>query len=152
MKALAPYVGLPPSTMGPPSAKARRAFRQRVSDKIEIARLLLEAGAAVRLASRDGVTALHFAALAYAPEDLLAPIVRALIERGAPVDARTFAGATALQFAVWEKRLEIARVLVAAGASLDVRDGRGRSAADELVARGRQHELDELRGMASKRP
>jgi len=46
---------------------------------------------------------------------------------------------------LWRKQLKIARVLVVAGASLDVRDGQRKSAADELVAEGRQAELDELR-------
>jgi len=152
MKSLAPYIGMPRSTMGPPSAKERRAWERRVADKIEISRLLLKAGADVRLTSKDGATPLHFAAWAYAPDDLLIPIVRDLIKRGALIDAQTSEGTTPLQFAVWKKRAEIAKVLVAAGANLDVRDGHGKSAADELIAQGRQRELDELRDLAARRP
>ena len=151
MKSLAPYIGMPRSTMAPPSAKERRVWEQRVADKIEIARLLLKAGADVRLTSKDGSTPLHFAALAHAPDDLLVPIVRDLIKRGALIDAQTSEGATPLQFAVWKKRAKIAKALVIAGANLDLRDGRGKSAADELVADGRQDELDELRRLSAER-
>ena len=118
-----PFIGLPPSRMGPPSDKERRAWLQRNEKKIQIARLLLAAGADVKLTSPDGATALHFAALAYDSEQSLLPIVRDLIRRGATIDARTSEGKTPLQLAVWRKHLEIAKVLVAGGASLDARDG-----------------------------
>jgi len=151
MKALAPYIGMPPSTTGPMSARRQRAWLYRIESKMEIAKVLIEAGADVRLTSPDGATALHLAALADGPEKLVAPVVRDLIRRGAVVDARTSEGRTPLQFAVWRKRLAIAKILVASGASLDGRDNLGKTAADELVAHGNEHALDELRAVASKR-
>ena len=151
MKSLEPFIGLPPSTMGPPSEKAKRAWLQRNADKIEIAGLLLAAGADVKLTSQNGATALHLAALSFSTEKSLLPIVRDLIRRGAAIDARTSEGNTPLHSAVWRKHLEIAKVLVTAGASLDARDGHGKSPADELVAQGNQHVLDALRTLASTR-
>jgi ankyrin repeat protein len=152
MKALAPYIGMPAPTMGPPTAEATRAWLHRIEGKMAIAQLLIEAGADVRATSPDGATPLHFAALAAGPEGLLLPVVRVLIRRGVVVDARTSAGRTPLQFAVWAQRHRIAKVLVAAGANLDARDVDGKTAADELVSQGNQRALDELRALATKRP
>lgn len=150
MKALAPYIGMPAPTMAPPTAEAKRAWLHRIEGKMAIAQLLIEAGADVRATSPDGATPLHFAALADGPEELLLPVVRDLIRRGPAVDARTSEGRTALQFAVWKKRYRIAKLLVAAGANLDARDVQGKTAADELVAQGNQHALDELRALVKK--
>jgi len=152
MRALEPFVGMPPATMGPPSGRARRAGLKQKADKFKIAKLLLVAGADVRLTTQEGATPLHLAALADGPEGLLIPIVRDLIRRGAPVDARTSEGGTPLQFAVWNQRLELAKMLVSAGANLDTRGAHGKSPAEELVTHGNQHALDELRALASKRP
>jgi ankyrin repeat protein len=111
--------------------------------------LLMESGANVRLADQDGGTALHAAASAD-DNRALVDVVRELVRRGAVIDARTSSGVTPLQLAVWHKRFEVAKVLVTAGASLDARDNRGQSAADELIAQGSQRVLDELRKLAAR--
>ena len=91
--------------MGPPSANAKRAARQRNANKNAIASVLVEAGVVVRFTIECGATPLHFATGADAPEDALVPIVRELIKRGAVIDARTSAVKMALQLAVWRKQV-----------------------------------------------
>jgi ankyrin repeat protein len=150
MSSLQPFIGEPALTMGPPSDRERRAWDQRINNKFRIARLLMASGADVKLTDQYGETALHIATSADGDQKTAADVVRELLRRGAVVDARSLAGFTPLQHAVWNKRFEVAKVLVKAGASLDVRDGHGKSAADELVTQGSQRVLDDLRKLAAR--
>jgi hypothetical protein len=149
MSSLQPFIGDPRLRMGPSSDRERRASDHRNANKIRVALLLLASGADVKLTDREGGTALHDATSAVGDENAVVNVVRELLRRGAPVDARTAAGFTPLQLAVWNKRFKVARVLVTAGASLDAPDGRGKSAADELVAQGSQRILGDLRRLAA---
>jgi len=136
--------------MGPLPDRERRALAQRNAHKTQIAKLLLAAGADVRLTDQDGATALHMATFAVGNEDALIDVIRELLRRGAVVDARTSDGITPLQLAVGNKHFAIAKVLVAAGANLDARDHHGKSAANELDAQGSREILDKLRKLASR--
>jgi uncharacterized protein len=57
-----------------------------------------------------------------------APAVRALLEQGAPVDARDDQGATALVRAAYGNHLDVAALLVQAGADVDLADDSRQSA------------------------
>lgn len=150
MSSLEPFIGDPRLRTGPWSDRERRVWDQRNANKIRVAMLLLASGADVTLTDREGGTALHNATSTVGDENAVADVVRELLRRGAVVDARTSAGFTPLQLAVWNKRFKVAKVLVTAGASLDAADGRGKSAADELVAQGSQRILDDLRKLAAR--
>jgi ankyrin repeat protein len=150
MESLLPDIGEPALRMGPPSDQERRAGERQNENKLRIAMLLMASGADVKLADQDGETALHAAAGAVGDNGAVVGVVRELLRRGAVVDARSLAGFTPLQHAVWNKRFEVAKVLVKAGASLDARDGHGKSAADELVAQGSQRVLEDLRRLAAR--
>jgi ankyrin repeat protein len=96
-------------------------FRQR-----EAAGLLLENGADVHAAARNGmrVTGLHAAAAARSVE-----IARMLLERGADANARQQAGYTALHAAAQHGDAELAELLLAHGADPTLRSEDGRDAA-----------------------
>lgn len=81
---------------------------------VEIARLLLEAGAAIEAEDADGSTPLHCAALAR-KEDM----VRFLLERGADVNRRDKNGAYSLSFAASAGDSAIVRLLLDRGADLN---------------------------------
>lgn len=149
MQSFQPFVGPPSPTMGALPASDRRASNQRNKNKLTIANLLLSAGANVKRTDRNGATALHSAMLAAGDEHALVGVVRELLRKGAVVDAQTINQVTPLQLAVWKRRFEIAKILVAAGASLDARDSQGKSAAGELVAQGSQRVLEDLRKVAA---
>ena len=116
--------------------------------KCTIVELLLEAGASVEAENHRGRTALMGAA-----QRNHVDVVRALLRKGGAIDARDFLGNTALMLvaensraalslspftgdhskttaliiAAWEERCDVARLLLTAGASVNVRDKRGRT-------------------------
>jgi ankyrin repeat protein len=149
MQSLQPFVGPPSLTMGKVAEKERGASAQRNARKLQIATLLISAGADVKRTDETGATALHSAALALGDERTLVDVIRDLLRRGAIVDAETTNRVTPLQLAVWKRRVEVAKVLVAAGASLDARDTQGKSAADELIAQHSEPVLRDLRKVAA---
>lgn len=73
----------------------------------------------------DGNTPLHLAALNGDTRAL-----RALLDGGADPNAANAIGCTALHLALENKRLQVARMLVAAGSSLDAKDHKGVMARD----------------------
>ena len=150
MQSFQPFIGLPSLTVGKVPEKERRASAQRNANKLRIAMLLVSAGANVKLTDQNGATALHAATLAAGDERALVGVIRDLLRRGAVVDAQTLDQVTPLQLAVWKRRFEVAKVLVAAGASLDARDRHGKSATDELIAQGSRPILEDLRKVAAK--
>jgi uncharacterized protein len=93
----------------------------------EVARILLDAGAAVSAVSRNGmaVQPLHSAT---AGRDVAT--VEALLDAGAPVDAVSHGGFTALHDAAQNGDRGIVEVLLARGADVTMRDDRGRTARD----------------------
>ena len=120
-------------------------------DDLDMAELLVQAGADVSAANRAGATPMRLAAingsapmirmLLDAGVDIDAPLtrdgdtalmiaartgdpdaVRVLLDRGADIDAReTWAGTTALMWAVSEHHPEVAGMLIARGADVEVR-------------------------------
>ena len=97
-------------------------------------RLLLDSGADVRAVARNPmrVEALHSAAAAHD-----ASIVLSLLEAGADPNARQQVGFTALHEAASEGLDEMARLLVAHGARVDLATEDGKTAVD--LARGKGH-------------
>jgi ankyrin repeat protein len=89
--------------------------------------LLLESGADPNARDRDGWTALHFAAQEHLPE-----MVRLLIGRGADVNARDGEGNSVLWRAVFSAagRPEIAQLLLASGARIDIANDAGETAGE----------------------
>jgi ankyrin repeat protein len=145
MTALQSYIGPPSLSMAPRSEKTRRADSKRNAQKIQIATLLIEAGANVNANDQVGMTPLHLAAVARSDENAMLKVTRELLRRGAVVDALTAERTTPLRLAVWQKRFRIARMLVEAGAHLDAADAGGKTAAGLLLEQGRKDVLDDLR-------
>ena len=79
--------------------------------RVEIARLLLEAGADEDLQNQDGKTALMLAV-----ESGHAEIARLLLEAGADKDLQDQLGHTAVMLATLNNNMEMARMLLEAGA------------------------------------
>jgi ankyrin repeat protein len=120
------------------------AVRDRVDDldgfeaaalgDVERLRTLLDADPAIATAySGDGFTALHFAAFFGSPA-----ATALMLERGAQVDAlgRGWMTGTALHSAVSRREAEIARLLLEAGASPDVRQSAGWTPLHAAAANG----------------
>ena len=82
------------------------ASGSRYSNDGSALRLLLEHGADVNAANRDGQTPLHEASFYGALED-----VRLLLEHGVDVEAKNIHGNTALQVAVEEERDEVVKLM-----------------------------------------
>lgn len=91
-----------------------------IHGQVEIARMLLDAGAAVDAGDVDESTPLDDAALTGN-----ADVARLLVSRGADVNHRDNNGASPISFAVSGGREEIVDMLVAAGAKLDHRNNDG---------------------------
>lgn len=101
--------------------------------RADAVRVLLDSGADVRAVARNAmrVEALHSAAAAHD-----APIVLALLEAGADPNARQQVGFTALHEAASEGLDEMARLLVAHGARVDLATEDGKTAVDLARAKG----------------
>jgi ankyrin repeat protein len=99
----------------------------------EAVRILVENGADVNAADKDGETILMKAIKGSRNQDF--NILRFLIEKGADVNATVkkglWRGHTPLMFAVrWNPKLELFRVLIDKGADVSIKDSRGRTALD----------------------
>lgn len=84
---------------------------------VEIASILIKAGAKVNVSDSYGQTPLHLAA-----RESRAEIVRLLLEAGAEVDARTDKGFTPLMYAAYYGQVDSARNLISAGADVNARN------------------------------
>jgi len=135
MMAFAPFIAEPGSSHSKGEARKAR--------KVEIAALLLERGADVKLPDVEGVTALHRVVSSYYPETTVEMWTRRLLEAGAIVDAMDARGVTALQIAVRRRRLGAAKILISAGADPTLSDMDGDSA-ESLARAGGLTELVEL--------
>jgi len=98
---------------------------------VEIARLLLDAGAELEAGDRDNSTPLHDACVTRKAE-----MVAFLMERGADVNRRDYNGGYALSFAASGGDAEIVRRLLDAGATLYYRDRAGFSLLHFAASRG----------------
>ena len=85
--------------------------------RLELARLLLTAGADVNAKNKWGSTPLHAAAREGHTE-----AVRLLLEAGADVNAENEDGETPLHWAAWEGHTDVVRLLLAAGADVNAKD------------------------------
>lgn len=93
--------------------------------RADVVKFLLDAGADVNLADKNGCTALHIAAQENDPT-----LCRLLVEAGARVDARDSYGSTPLAKAVSTSkgRGEVITYLLSVGADPDIRNSHGISA------------------------
>ncbi len=89
--------------------------------KVEIARMLIDAGANVNVQNEYGSTPLHVAARRVEVE-----IARMLIDAGAYVDVQDKSGWTPLHVAAIYGNVEIARMLIDAGARKDIPNNEGK--------------------------
>jgi len=123
---------------GPAAATAAMMAGGR-SPAVEVMRVLLDAGADLRLASDDGTTPLMVAAglgrCTFNPNikrgarsTSAESAVTLLLDRGADVDAVNEADFTALHGAAMRGLNEVIKILVDRGARIDARDFRGRTA------------------------
>jgi ankyrin repeat protein/L-ascorbate metabolism protein UlaG (beta-lactamase superfamily) len=110
--------------------------------QVEIARLLLDAGAVLEAEDADGSTPLHDACLMRQRE-----MVAFLIGRGASVNRRDHNGAYALSFAASGGDTAVVRMVVDAGATLYHRDANGFSLLHYAASRGLGALVDTLLAM-----
>jgi uncharacterized protein len=130
------------------------------------ARLLLDSGAAVRVATADPFLQIHPLGCAVASPDVPNPsqdeavvlqLVNLLIERGAEVNAHRRDGMTALHAAAWRGHLQVVRRLLDAGADTAIRANEdagphaGQTAADTARAQGQVAAADLLGAEALNR-
>ncbi len=89
--------------------------------RIDIARILIDAGANLDLQDDNGETPLHWAA-----RHNKMKFTQFLLDMGANPDIQDKKGWTPLHLALWNNRLKIARMLIGAGARTDIQDNEGR--------------------------
>ncbi len=89
--------------------------------KVEIAKILIDAGANVNVQNEWDNTPLHLAAM-----DGEIEIAQMLIDAGAYVDVQDIIGRTPLHWAAGRGQVEIARMLIDAGAKLDIPNNEGK--------------------------
>lgn len=91
------------------------------SRQVAVFKYLLEKGADVNAANKDGFTLLHFAVFSAQKE-----LVEMLIAKGAPLDANAnVIAATPLDLAISGRHLDIVKLLITKGAALDLKDKKG---------------------------
>lgn len=113
--------------------------------KADIVALLLDRGADPQARNLAGSTALHIAAKLGREE-----VVRLLLERKLDPEAANLAGFTPLMFAARNGDASVVRLLIAAGAPLDAKDRRGKTAWDVANELGRTELLPLLRPGSSQ--
>lgn len=91
-------------------------FLARQKRKLRIAGLLLDRGADLSLADRDGMTALHYLALMYGEEPPLLETLKAFMAKGADPNVSSINGTTPLMFAAFRNRPQLVTALLSAGA------------------------------------
>jgi len=112
-----------------PSAALAAALAQAVTFGYpEIVRALIAAGAPAKLTESTGINLLHWAAIANRPE-----VIPALVEAGVPINAKDDSEFTPLMYAATIDFGDTAslRALLKAGADPRIRNGAGRTAAEQ---------------------
>ena len=94
----------------------------------DIVRALIAAGAPAKLTESSGINLLHWAAIANRPG-----VIPALVEAGVPINAKDDSGFTPLMYAATIDFGDTAslRALLKAGADPHIRNGEGRTAAEQ---------------------
>jgi uncharacterized protein len=117
------------SGLAPETAAAMVLYRTPEDKKDAMLALLIEAGANVNWANRDGLTLLHYSLV-----DRSGNACRLLIEAGADVEALDADGQTALMRAAWlplvggDAMTDVVKVLLAHGARVDAATPEGMTA------------------------
>ena len=93
----------------------------------ELVELLLRYGAKVNQTTKTGETALIMSVARQAKPE----VIKALVDAGAQLDVRNDEGMTALMYAADAENLETARVLVLAGANVNLKDNDNETAWDK---------------------
>ena len=101
------------------------------SGQEQVVKMLLERGADVNAASKNGLTALHLATVSIYPE-----LVQLLVDQGAETDSADDEGETALYKAVALNRRPAVKILMQSGADTQLRTREGKRPYD--VARSRR--------------
>lgn len=127
-----------------------------IENQLDVARVLLDAGASVNVHDDDGNTPLHWAVFGARPAEIHeyaemggphdtyyvpqadAPLVALLLARGAPIDALDGDGDTPLLRAVMYEAANAVEVLVKRRADRTVKNREGKTALDIARARGYQ--------------
>ena len=105
--------------------------------RLEVARVLLDHGASTKLETKEGATALHIVSLGkYDSEEHRVGMVRLFLEHGGDVNARSKNTFTPLHVAVFNGKLEVARVLLDNGANAKLEIEGGETAL-HIMSRGK---------------
>lgn len=107
---------------------------------LDIANLLLEAGANINATEFDGTTPLVWAAGSGHTN-----IVQRLLQQKATVNLAAEDGSTALMLAAGEGHADVVKILIAAGADLNIRDEDGETALTWAQAGGRNDVIEVLK-------
>jgi ankyrin repeat protein len=149
MEALQPWIAEPAAVSD--REALRLTEQRRKARKLQIAHVLLAAGASVTVTDDNGLTPLHLLAMTPGDERSAILLVRELVKRGAAVDALSVKKVTPLRLAVSMKRFAVARALVTLGGSLDAPDLDGVTPASALVQIGRKDLVAELRKLGASK-
>ncbi len=96
--------------------------------RVEVVRMLIDAGTNLNVQDNIGRTPLHWAA-----KNGIVKIARMLIDAGANVNVQDKDGQTPLHWAAMYGRVEIARMLIDAGAKKNIPDNKGKTPRDFAV-------------------
>ncbi|HKB59770.1 MAG TPA: ankyrin repeat domain-containing protein [Gallionellaceae bacterium] len=122
-------------------------FSATLSDRTEVANILLNHGADPDVRSPDGLTLLMHMAV-----DGPAQIAALLLERGVQANATGPKDVTALMLAAQNGNVEVLKLLLRHGANRAMKDSKGRTALDLARAAGQQAAAELLQGKAHRRP
>ena len=116
--------------------------------RVEVAQLLLDHGANVKLETKAGETALHIVSRGeYDSAEHGVGIARLLLEHGADVQSSDKYHSSTLHFAAFDGRLEIARLLLDSGADPNAKNEQGRTPLHSM-SRGKQQSQEHCVGIA----
>jgi ankyrin repeat protein len=122
-----------------PTPELLPLFRAVMTGSVEMAELLIDAGAEVQQKTDNGLTALHWAA-----SGSVVGHCALLIERGADIEAPDEFGNVPLHYAARDEEFGAVALLIDKGAALDRRDNNGNNALQHAAAMDRVENMREL--------